>query len=137
MKTEGKIFVSVRPYFYICFIFIVKQKRDGKFRKRDGKRDRGNREWDGIRERVYPARIAGIPFLAGMNPYSSRFLSIRDGPNITRTGPSFIHVILHVHSTQTPTPSALTTHPFVHESLVAAASLRCCLQPPCAATARS
>jgi len=68
MKMDGKNSISVCPYFYICSIFIVKQKRDGKFRKRDGKRDRGNREWDGIRERVYPARIAGIPFLAGMNP---------------------------------------------------------------------
>jgi hypothetical protein len=52
MKTDGKNLVSVRPYFYIYSIFAAKWKWDGKLRKWDGKWTEGNRERNGIREKV-------------------------------------------------------------------------------------
>jgi hypothetical protein len=66
--------ISIRPNFYICSIFAAKWKRDEKFRKRDGKRARGYRERDRIRDWIYPARIYGIPFLTGMDSHSSFFI---------------------------------------------------------------
>jgi len=55
--------VPPRPYFYIypaCFRIY------GKIRK-----------WDEKRERVYPARICGIPFLSGIIPYFPVFIKSR------------------------------------------------------------
>ena len=54
-ENERKKSRSVRPYFYI---YLVCFRIYGKIRK-----------WNGKREGVYPARICGIPFLAGIIPY--------------------------------------------------------------------
>ena len=47
-----KILFSCRPYFYICSIFLAKQKRDRKLWKRDRVSENGT----GYR-RGYPTRI--------------------------------------------------------------------------------
>ena len=63
MKTDGKNSVPFCPYFYIysaCFCIYGK-----------------TRKWNGKREGVYPARICGIPFLAGIIPYFSRIYKIQ------------------------------------------------------------
>ena len=91
---DGKI--PVRPYFYICFIFTAKRKRDGKFRKRDGIRDGSDREWDGIRERCIPPILTGSRFRPGQTHVHPIFYlygmtqitwPISTSPSLTRTSP--------------------------------------------------
>ena len=62
MKTHRKNPVPSCPYFYI---YPARFRIYGKIQK-----------WDGKREEVYPARICGIPFLAGIIPYFSRIYKI-------------------------------------------------------------
>ena len=59
--------IPSRSYFYIYSVYFCIYEKIQK--------------WDGKRERVYPACICGIPFLAGIIPYFFRIYKIREKIN--------------------------------------------------------